>query len=277
MDYIAYIKSPQWKSRSRLYRNTHPRCELCGCNDRFKLQTHHISYRNIGNEPDEDLMTLCRDCHEVIEEIKSYKENITPIVPLLTKITELDNRSIAACGRGVRVALGSFYPIYDRIMEFSPRRYKFTEDIASTSEYAKIEAIIEKWCEEFRNKDGIIDVEYELQKPEITLPHNDFPLWDVSLWDAEGVCRTAADRVCFGINGIDERVTYLKSSCDDLYDAASLIMCSYSDYITDNVLHALRAYCVKVNNLYANKYPRLARNARIVGVVLHGQSCPCYD
>lgn len=216
-------------------------------------------------------MTLCRDCHEVIEEIKSYKEDGTTIYSLYSKISKLDDYSIVTCGRGVRVALGDFYPIYDRIRKYAVRYYEFYHDVKETAEYKEIEAIIEKWCEEFKNKDGIIDVEDKLQKPEITLSHIEFPLWDVSAWDTYGDCETAANRVCFGINGIDERVTYYKESCDDLHDAAFMIGTNNPAYITDNVLHALRAYCVEVNNLYANKYPILARNARIVGVVLHNQ------
>ena len=37
-------------------------CEVCGCS--VNLNVHHESYRNYGNEDLDDLVVLCRKCHE---------------------------------------------------------------------------------------------------------------------------------------------------------------------------------------------------------------------
>jgi hypothetical protein len=60
--YNEYIKSPAWAAKRRqvLIRDNY-RCFDCGTSTR--LQVHHITYKHLGNEPLEDLITLCTDCH----------------------------------------------------------------------------------------------------------------------------------------------------------------------------------------------------------------------
>lgn len=60
--YNEYIKSPAWSAKRRqvLIRDDY-RCFDCGTSTR--LQVHHINYEHLGNEPLEDLITLCTDCH----------------------------------------------------------------------------------------------------------------------------------------------------------------------------------------------------------------------
>ena len=63
VDYSQYIESSIWRDRSRAaMHRAHYRCNLCGATDR-KLNTHHNTYDNLGNEKPEDLTVLCEDCH----------------------------------------------------------------------------------------------------------------------------------------------------------------------------------------------------------------------
>ena len=63
VDYSKYINSSIWRDRSRAaMHRAHYRCNLCGATDR-KLNTHHNTYDNLGNEKPEDLTVLCEDCH----------------------------------------------------------------------------------------------------------------------------------------------------------------------------------------------------------------------
>ncbi len=63
-----YQMSPYWKKKRReIIKRQNGIC--FDCNDKIK-EIHHKSYRNVGNEPWEDLMGLCRDCHE-----KRYKKH----------------------------------------------------------------------------------------------------------------------------------------------------------------------------------------------------------
>lgn len=251
IDYKAYITSPQWKVRSRLYRNSHPKCELCGCADKFKLQTHHISYANIGNEQDDDLMTLCEDCHEIVEIIKSYDQT-KPVLPIYTKRCE------AAFPDD---ALGEYKPILDLIDTAYMNLYRYN----APNIYFTIEKEIESFTAEF-SVNGVLDIEGKLRPTEIELPFVEF-----NLWQGCDEVKAAAKRVQLGINGVDERVTYLKESSDDLFDAATWIMLENSKPMTNYILHTFRAYCVEVNQCYKDRYPNLARNARIVALVLHNQ------
>jgi len=71
--YRLYLQSPQWrrKREARLILDRH-RCVKC--NAMRRLEVHHLSYRNVGNEPMDDLRTLCKDCHDgVTEKSRGHK------------------------------------------------------------------------------------------------------------------------------------------------------------------------------------------------------------
>jgi len=62
MAFRHYYKSPQWKFKSKMMRNMHPYCSMCGSTE--NLISHHRSYANRGHENLEDLQVLCFNCHE---------------------------------------------------------------------------------------------------------------------------------------------------------------------------------------------------------------------
>ena len=61
--YHDYINSPEWKRRSAQVKarqgNT---CLLCG--KQGSLHTHHLTYRHLGDETDDDCVALCAECHQ---------------------------------------------------------------------------------------------------------------------------------------------------------------------------------------------------------------------
>ena len=60
--YKLYKESPEWKAtRERRKRMDNYQCRKCGA--RSMLEVHHLTYEHLGNEPMEDLITLCHDCH----------------------------------------------------------------------------------------------------------------------------------------------------------------------------------------------------------------------
>ena len=63
-DRAAYYRSEAWRERRRERRERDGnRCVVCGCGAVPLLVCHHISYENFGDEPLEDLRTVCADCH----------------------------------------------------------------------------------------------------------------------------------------------------------------------------------------------------------------------
>lgn len=66
VDYKEYIKSEEWKvKRKEVLERDKFKCRLCGAKGtEYNLHVHHNSYDNLGNEPLEDLITLCKKCHE---------------------------------------------------------------------------------------------------------------------------------------------------------------------------------------------------------------------
>jgi hypothetical protein len=61
--YQIYLKSADWQERRKkaLDRAEH-RCQLS--NRTYRLQIHHRTYKNRGNEKDQDLTVLCERCHD---------------------------------------------------------------------------------------------------------------------------------------------------------------------------------------------------------------------
>jgi 5-methylcytosine-specific restriction endonuclease McrA len=62
-DYAAYLQSEKWaRKRAKALAQAGNRCALC--NGSVGLNVHHRTYQRIGNESQEDLIVLCRNCHE---------------------------------------------------------------------------------------------------------------------------------------------------------------------------------------------------------------------
>jgi 5-methylcytosine-specific restriction endonuclease McrA len=61
--YRIYMHSPQWdfKRRMALARDGYA-CKECGSTRR--LEVHHLTYIHFGNEKLDEIISLCRVCHE---------------------------------------------------------------------------------------------------------------------------------------------------------------------------------------------------------------------
>ena len=66
--YSEYLETPEWKrTRERILVRDGRSCRRCM--SRKNVQVHHLTYERRGRERDEDLITLCRRCHELAHEI----------------------------------------------------------------------------------------------------------------------------------------------------------------------------------------------------------------
>lgn len=72
-------KSPPLRLDAESYRELHQqvlerdswRCQLCGTMQH--LQVHHLKFRSrSGDDTDQNLITLCAQCHEQVHQIPSY-------------------------------------------------------------------------------------------------------------------------------------------------------------------------------------------------------------
>ena len=61
--YLRYIESEKWFIlKNRIKKRDKNKCTKCNSN--LNLHVHHITYDNLFNEKDEDLITLCSECHK---------------------------------------------------------------------------------------------------------------------------------------------------------------------------------------------------------------------
>ncbi len=74
--YHAYMKSPAWGRRKKEYYLRHKK-ECVICKSTRLVGLHHLTYKNLGREKDEDLVALCWMHHERYHEAQGVKRDNT--------------------------------------------------------------------------------------------------------------------------------------------------------------------------------------------------------
>ena len=65
-EYDEYLKSWAWKEqRFWAIERARNQCKECGEGLGTELDVHHVTYERLGHELPEDLVVLCRLCHDV--------------------------------------------------------------------------------------------------------------------------------------------------------------------------------------------------------------------
>jgi len=67
--YRQYLASPAWQAR-RIKRMSMDGGRCQGCGRRDDLHVHHRTYVRFGNEPLDDLITVCDLCHSLVHQIQ---------------------------------------------------------------------------------------------------------------------------------------------------------------------------------------------------------------
>lgn len=109
--YQDYIASPAWARRRARYFASHRRACAC-CNDPREIHLHHLSYDNMGAEPDVDLMPLCDGCHEIVHSFARRQPELT--------LREATVRAVAAMQKNRATA-----PVVSK-PAFVPKRQRLT-------------------------------------------------------------------------------------------------------------------------------------------------------
>ena len=60
--YQEYLMSDLWLEKREYILTLKHACEICGGKD--NLNVHHKNYESVGNENTEDIIVLCRRCHQ---------------------------------------------------------------------------------------------------------------------------------------------------------------------------------------------------------------------
>lgn len=67
--YNVYLPSDHWQERRlKALKKADYTCQCCS--SKKDLQVHHLTYKNVWREKDEDLKVVCRSCHKKIHNIK---------------------------------------------------------------------------------------------------------------------------------------------------------------------------------------------------------------
>jgi len=72
MPHAEYVKTPEWLARrNRALIQAGNRCQVCG-KANLQLEVHHNSYERYGEDLLEDLVVLCRGCHQHYHGVKPH-------------------------------------------------------------------------------------------------------------------------------------------------------------------------------------------------------------
>lgn len=75
-DYNEYITSKEWnEKRKYIAEQRNFTCQMCNKIVTKGYHIHHLTYENFTNEKDEDLLFLCKECHEKIHYRNNKKNN----------------------------------------------------------------------------------------------------------------------------------------------------------------------------------------------------------
>lgn len=84
-DYHKYLQSDEWKAkRQALFALRGEYCEVCKSSS--SLHIHHLTYKNIFNEPFEDLEILCEFCHFKRHQDKYQPKKLSGRIPTFNDI-----------------------------------------------------------------------------------------------------------------------------------------------------------------------------------------------
>jgi len=69
-EYKQYLSSWQWEDKKSCILNEINFCQCCGSKN--LLEIHHKHYNNIGLERLEDVLVLCRSCHQFFHDFINH-------------------------------------------------------------------------------------------------------------------------------------------------------------------------------------------------------------
>lgn len=72
--YLTYLNSPRWRNfRRYAIRKAKGVCERCGgTSPNGAVDVHHLHYENFGRERLNDVIVLCRHCHDEADQERHY-------------------------------------------------------------------------------------------------------------------------------------------------------------------------------------------------------------
>ena len=81
IDYKTYMLSPKWIATRNLVRTREGNtCQQC--KSKHKIEVHHITYKNFGEEELKDLVCVCKPCHDLIHKYHGKNAKYYPLLKL---------------------------------------------------------------------------------------------------------------------------------------------------------------------------------------------------
>ena len=100
-NYRDYLRTKHWKNIKKMYNKMYKyECSCCGSN-KTGLHLHHITYDRVGNEEIDDLVYLCKECHNKIHSIITETKDSSVLQELKKKRKARKRGGTGRCNRCV--------------------------------------------------------------------------------------------------------------------------------------------------------------------------------
>ncbi|MFA5014813.1 MAG: HNH endonuclease signature motif containing protein [Actinomycetota bacterium] len=112
--YEEYLKSDIWKTNRDRFLNTIENKCCVVCLSTIKINVHHRTYKNLGDEKINDLVILCQSCHRKFhaKKIKKKKNNIHLLKTKSDrKLNKKINRTLQSFCSSVASSIWKYYGI----------------------------------------------------------------------------------------------------------------------------------------------------------------------
>jgi len=79
-EYIEYINSEKWREKRQIIaQRDNYTCRYCGKKTK-NFDVHHLTYAHLFDEPLDDLVLVCRNCHLILEKDKEIRKELEQVI-----------------------------------------------------------------------------------------------------------------------------------------------------------------------------------------------------
>lgn len=119
INYYEYIKSAKWRDFRKQILSIRKCCQKCLKTKNLNL--HHRHYRTLGNETNDDIIVLCKNCHFKFHSKKKWKQKMSYGYDLDFTYTSEKNRKKLLYNTSeitrLCVRCGQQHPVFYRIFK----------------------------------------------------------------------------------------------------------------------------------------------------------------
>ncbi len=94
INYYEYMQSEEWRKKqdNLIYVYKYRKCLFCS--SKINIHCHHLTYEHFGDERDNEIIFLCKKCHDNVHEYsRKYNTTVYIATVRISKVLKIENTS----------------------------------------------------------------------------------------------------------------------------------------------------------------------------------------